>query len=82
VSRTSTTNDKTTSRKDRNVFSILSPERIARQSARHPWFAAALWVLIVVAAFMGAGMTVTNDRALRTRTTSRARPHHSRRRLR
>jgi RND superfamily putative drug exporter len=60
---TSRSNGKTSSRKDTNVFSFLSPERIARKSARHPWITAGLWVLLVVAAFTGAGMQKTDSTA-------------------
>ena len=45
------------------MLSLFSPERIAGHSARHPWITAALWVLIVLGAFMGAGQFKTNDSA-------------------
>ena len=36
------------------MFSFLSPERLARRSANHPWLTLGLWVVIVVAAVFGA----------------------------
>jgi len=43
------------------MFKFLSPESLARFSAKHPWYMVGLWVLILVGAFMGAGMAKTDN---------------------
>ena len=43
------------------MFKFLSPESLARFSAKHPWYMVGLWALILVGAFMGAGMAKTDN---------------------
>ncbi|HXH22912.1 MAG TPA: MMPL family transporter [Dehalococcoidia bacterium] len=40
---------------------IFSPEGLARFSARRPWVVGGLWVLLILAAFAGAGMMRIDD---------------------
>ncbi|HLF80043.1 MAG TPA: MMPL family transporter [Dehalococcoidia bacterium] len=50
-------------RKVIQMFSFLSPEKAARFSAKHPLYMLGIWVLIIAAAIMGAGMTRTETNA-------------------
>lgn len=48
------------------MFRFLSPERLARTSAHHPWLTLGIWVLVVVGAFAGASqLKVNNDQEIR-----------------
>jgi RND superfamily putative drug exporter len=45
------------------MLSFLSPETVTQFSARHPWYIAGAWVVLIVAAAVGMNMTKTNDSA-------------------
>ena len=42
------------------MFGFLSPDRLARRSANHPWLTIGIWVLVIVAAF-GAASQLSFD---------------------
>jgi len=43
------------------MFSFLSPQRLARRSARHPWLTVGLWAVLVAAAVVSVGGMKTID---------------------
>jgi RND superfamily putative drug exporter len=43
------------------MWSFLSPPRLARRSARHPWITIGVWAVLVAAAFMSASSMNLND---------------------
>jgi len=53
------------------MMKYFSPERAANAAAKHPLITLGVWVLIIAAAFMGAGLTKTdNSQSVNTSTES------------
>src|SRR5688572_15565636 len=55
------------------MMKYFSPERAANAAAKHPLITLGVWVLIIAAAFMGAGMTKTDDSVAANTTTESGR---------